>query len=141
MYRTCKCGSCGLVFTQPTKCQQHLSKMCDINNMIARAIAGDTSVIRRGGYADVSQVPDDMQEVLNIGNRAREAYEALPADLRAVYPSPDVFLAALGNPDERKRLEKFGIINPPEPPPAPIAVKVIPEGDKGPKPAAQSPNT
>lgn len=138
MFRARKCGSCGLVFTQPTKCQQHLSKMCDINNMIARAIAGDTSVIRRGSYADVSQMPDDIQEVLNIGNRAREAYEALPADLRAVYPSPDVFLAALGNPEERKRLERFGIINPPEPPPAPIAVKVIPEGNEGPKPEAHS---
>lgn len=138
MFRARKCGSCGLVFTQPTKCQQHLSKMCDINNMIARAIAGDTSVIRRGSYVDVSQMPDDMQEVLNIGNRAREAYEALPADLRAVYPSPDVFLAALGDPEERKRLEKFGIINPPEPPPAPIAVKVIPEGNEGTKPEAHS---
>lgn len=138
MFRARKCGSCGLVFTQPTKCQQHLSKMCDINTMIARAIAGDTSVIRRGSYVDVSQMPDDMQEVLNIGNRAREAYEALPADLRAVYPSPDVFLAALGNPEERKRLEKFGIINPPLPPPAPIAVKVIPEGNEGPKPEAHS---
>lgn len=138
MFRVRKCGSCGLVFTQPTKCQQHLSKMCDINTMIARAIAGDTSVIRRGSYADVSQMPDDMQEVLNIGNRAREAYEALPADLRAVYPSPDVFLAALGNPEERKRLEKFGIINPPAPPPAPIAVKVIPEGNEDPKSEAHS---
>lgn len=138
MFRARKCGSCGLVFTQPTKCQQHLSKMCDINNMIARAVAGDTSVIRRGSYVDVSHMPDDMQEVLNIGNRAREAYEALPADLRAAYPSPDVFLAALGNPDERKRLEKFGIVNPPEPPPAPVAVKVIPEGNEGPKPEAHS---
>lgn len=138
MFRNRKCGSCGLVFTQPTKCQQHLSKMCDINNMIARAIAGDTSVIRRGAYVDVSHMPDDLQQVLNIGNRAREAYDALPADLRAAYPSPDVFLAALGNPDERKRLEKFGIINPPEPPPAPIAVKVIPEGNEGPKPEAHS---
>lgn len=138
MFRARKCGSCGLVFTQPTKCQQHLSKMCDINNMIARAIAGDTSVVRRGSYVDASQMPDDMQEVLNIGNRAREAYEALPADLRAVYPSPDVFLAALGNPEERKRLEKFGIINPPEPPPAPIAVKVIPEGNEDPKSEAHS---
>ncbi len=138
MFRNRKCGSCGLVCTQPTKCQQHLSKMCDINNMIARAIAGDTSVIRRGSYVDVSHIPDDMQTVLNIGNRAREAYEALPANLRAVYPSPEVFLSALGNPDERKRLEGFGIVNPPQPPPAPIAVKVIPEGDEGTKPEAHS---
>ena len=138
MFRARKCDSCGLVFHQPTKCQQHLSKMCDINNMIARAIAGDASVFRRGDYADVSHMPDDVQEMLNIGNRAREAFEALPADLRAVYPTPDVFLAALGNPEERKRLEKFGIINPPEPPPAPIAVKVIPEGNKDTKSEAHS---
>ena len=138
MFRNRKCGSCGLVFTQPTKCQQHLSKMCDINTMISRAIAGDTSVFRRGEYADVSRMPDEVQEVLNIGNRAREAFEALPAELRAVYPSPDVFLAALGNPDERKRLEKFGIVNPPEPPPAPISVKVIPEGNEAPKAEAHS---
>ena len=141
MFRARKCGSCGLEFHQPTKCQQHLSKMCDINSMIARAIAGDTSVIRRGDYVDVSKMPDDMQEVLNIGNRAREAFEALPAELRAVYPSPDVFLAALGNPDERKRLEKFGIVNPPEQPPAPIAVKVIPEGNEDTKSEAHSTNT
>lgn len=138
MFRARKCGSCGLVFHQPTKCQQHLSKMCDINNMIARVVAGDTSVLRHGNYADVSQMPDDVQSMLNLANRAREAYEALPADVRAVYPSSEVFLAALVNPDEKERLTRLGVFDAPEPPPAPVAVKVIPEGNEGTKPEAHS---
>lgn len=139
MFRAChKGGTCGLRFSQPTKCQQHLSKMTDVSQMIARAIAGDSSVYRHGVNADLTGVPDDVQETLNIGVRAREAYEALAPEVRAAYPSPDAFLAALRNPSERDRLEKFGIVQPPPKADEPIAVRVIPEGNEAPKAEAHS---
>lgn len=135
-----KSGACGLRFTKPTKCQTHLSKMCDINNMIQRAIAGDSSVYRRGSYGDFRDAPEDMQGYLNLMVRGREAYEALPSAVKAVYPSSEVFLSALGNPDERERLVNLGVLVENKPA-EPIAVKVIPAGNEPSKGEAQSVTT
>lgn len=138
MYRKAnKHGSCGLRFTQPTKCQAHLAKMCDVNYMIARAVQGDASVYRRGFNADVSRMPEDMQGYMNAIVRGREAYEALPAAVRSVYPSAEVFMAALSNPDEKNRLVKLGVFSEVKPE-EPLPVRVIPEGNEPPKGEAQS---
>lgn len=114
----------GLTFDKPSLCQKHLAKMCDIRTMISRALAGDSSVYCRGSYADVSNAPDNMQDALNIINRGREAYYSLSDEVRAVYPSPEVFLAALHNPDEAKRLVSLGVVVP-SPKSEPVAVRVI----------------
>ena len=90
----------GLSFSKPSKCQKHLAKMCDIRTMISRALAGDSSVYSRGVYVDVSNQPNELQDCLNAINRGREAYYNLPDEVRAVYPSPEVFLAALVDKSE-----------------------------------------
>lgn len=138
MYRKAtKHGSCGLRFTQPTKCQAHLAKMCDVNYMISRAVQGDSSVYRHGFNADVSNMPEDMQGYMNAIVRGREAYEALPAAVRSVYPSAEVFMAALSDPSEKERLLKLGVLNEVKAE-EPLAVRVIPEGNEPPKGEAQS---
>lgn len=130
-------GSCGLRFTQSTKCQTHLSKMCDINYIIQRAIAGDASVYRRGSYGDFTNAPEDMQGYLNSVVKGREAYENLPESVKRVYPSADSFLNALNDPNEKERLLKLGVLKAVKPD-EPVAVRVIAESDKGTNPEAQS---
>lgn len=138
MYRKAtKYGSCGLRFTQPTRCQSHLAKMCDVNYMIARAVQGDASVYRRGFHGDVSDMPEDMQSFMNAIVRGREAYDALPAAVRQVYPSAEVFMTALSDPSEKERLVKLGVFKEVKAA-EPLAVRVIPEGNESPKDEAQS---
>ncbi len=130
-------GSCGLRFTQSTKCQTHLSKMCDINYMIQRAIAGDASVYRKGSYGDFTNAPEDMQDYLNSIVKGREAYDSLPESVKSVYPSAEAFLNALGSPEEHDRLVRLGVLREVKPE-NPVAVRVINEVDKGTNPEAQS---
>lgn len=110
---------------QATKTQQHLKKFTDINYMIQRALGGDSSVYRPGGVsADISQVPDDLQEILNLQIRARDSYENLSADVRKKYPTPEDFFAACHDPEQRDALVKLGVINPPQAS-EPVEVKIV----------------
>lgn len=108
----------------PTKCQVHLAKMQNINNMIARVTAGDMSAIRRGSFMDVSDVPDNLQEILNVQVRAMESYNALPDAVRRRWASPAAFLAALDDPETKKEFVKLGLAFE-RMPEGPIEVKVI----------------
>lgn len=130
-------SSKGLGFSKPSKCQRHLAKMCDIRTMIARALSGDVSVFSRASYADVSNVPDSMQDILNSVCRGREAYDSLSDSVKAVYPSPEAFMSALSNPDERTRLVSLGVFEK-VPSETPVAVRVIAEGNKGTNPDAHA---
>lgn len=136
----CPIPSCkGLSNDKPSKCQRHLAKMCDIRTMIARALSGDVSVYSRASYADVSKAPDSMQEILNSVCRGREAYESLPNAVKAVYPSPEVFMSALSNPSEKERLITLGVFEK-VPSAEPVTVRVInADGvDKGTNPEAHA---
>ena len=115
--------SAGFEFLCKSKTQRHLAKMCEVSTMIARALSGDNTVYRRGSYADYTNAPETMQDYLNAVNRGRQAYDSLPADVRKVYPSIDVFLAALDNPAERERLLSLGVFERlPEEKPIPVSV-------------------
>lgn len=127
----------GLVFCKPSKCQRHLAKMCDIRTMIARALSGDVSVFSRASYADLSNAPDSLQDILNAVCRGREAFASLPDSVKAVYPSPEAFMSAIANPDEKARLVSLGVYEK-VPLETPVAVRVIAEGDKGTNPDAHA---
>lgn len=117
-------SSGGLGNFEPTKCQQHLAKFQDINNMVQRYLAGDTSVLRKGTYGDFSKAPESLQEALNAQRAAIEAYESLPDSVRARYTSPEVFYRAALDPEQRQDFVKLGLafdIKPDEP----IQVHVI----------------
>ena len=118
-------GSCGLSFKgEVTRTQQHLKKFTDVNFMMERALAGDTSVYRRGFSADISRLPDDMQSVLNVQIRARESYEALPDAVRKQYPTPELFFAACNDPEQKDNLAKLGLLKP-EVVTSPVEVKIV----------------
>lgn len=119
----------GLSFEgQATKTQQHLKKFTDINFMMQRAVAGDSSVFRRGFSGDFTVIPEDFQQILNIQTRARESYESLPNEVKRQYPSAEAFFAACHNPSEKDNLLRLGILKPAaEPDKSPVLVQVVNE--------------
>lgn len=66
---------------------QSFAESVDINTIIAKYGAGDTSVLERvqGFYFDATSVPDNMAELLNKLNRAEEGFEKLPPEFKEKY--------------------------------------------------------
>lgn len=116
----------GLGGFEPTRTQVHLAKFCDINNMISRALAGDNSVFRTGGtFADLTDMPDSLQDALNAQRLALESYNDLPENVKQMYPNPQAFFAASLDPDNRETFKKLGLLLPEEAPASPVKVEVI----------------
>jgi hypothetical protein len=93
--------------------QAQFKSMCDVNNIVRRAFAGDPTVFRPGRpYADVSSAPESLHEALQKQVDARNAYEALPEEVRAKYPTPDAYFAACHDPSQLETLRELGIVNP-----------------------------
>lgn len=118
----------GLAGFGTSKAQAHLAKFCDINTMVSRALAGDTSVFRRGDYLDCSRLPESMQDMLNHQIAAKQAYDSLPEDVRKRYSSPELFLEACENPENAADFVKLGLAFERKPD-QPLTVRVVnPEG-------------
>lgn len=66
--------------------QSHADSV-DINNIIRRYESGEVDVLSRaqGIFADVTSAPRSYAEMLNLIRRAEEAFDALPADVRAKF--------------------------------------------------------
>jgi len=116
-----------LVCPEPSLTQQEFTEECDINNVILRFSAtGELPPrvnARVAEYLDVSEIGDLHQALTNV-RAVREAYDALPAEVRqATGNDPERLLDAL---DEHARyrastLEDVSVPNatPPASPPAP----------------------
>lgn len=82
---------------------------CDINNVMKRAVAGDTSLIRNteGVFADVSDY-GDFAKCMHRVITARREFEALPSNIRKKFgndPSNMLsFLADSANDEEAVKL-------------------------------------
>lgn len=59
----------------------------DMTMILARLEAGDESVLERakGFYADVSDLPVRLQDVMNLNIRAEKFFAELPQDLKNLY--------------------------------------------------------
>ena len=56
---------------------------CDINLMLQRYAAGDTSVMRNDArYIDTSNIPTSIHEMFNYMNAQKEKFDALPVDIK-----------------------------------------------------------
>lgn len=116
-YKKVKCVPCG-----ESRTEQHWKKYTDIGNIIKRAIGGDTSVYRNGGLnADISDMPDNLQDALNQQISAASLFDALTDDAKRHFGSPEGLLRAFGNPAEAENFVKLGLA---ETPTEPEAVKV-----------------
>ena len=90
--------------------QKQYKSICDINNIVKRAFAGDSTVFRAARCVDLENAPESLHAALQSQVYARNAYLALPDAVRAKYTTPEAYFAALHNPDEVGNLKELGIV-------------------------------
>lgn len=100
--------------------QSH-KESCDINVILARFSAGDTTALakRQMFYADLTEFPTTYADVVNTMHGAEDYFTHLPVEVRAKFGHDfNKFLASLDNP---QTLVDLGLISPSQDsaPPAP----------------------
>lgn len=84
---------------------------CDINLMLQRYAAGDTSVMRNDAkYIDTSELPTTVHEFFNLMNAQREKFDALPVAIKQKFDNSFEVWASTSGTGEW--LEKMGIQGP-----------------------------
>lgn len=88
---------------------------CDINLMLQRYAAGDTSMMRQDArYIDTSNLPTTIHEYFNLMTAQREKFDALPVAIKQKFGNSFEVWASTSGTSEW--LEKMGIQGPaPEP--------------------------
>lgn len=79
---------------------QSYADECKIENIIARAAAGDPTILnqRRGTYADITDTPKNLAEAQNIILRLSTEFEKLPTEVRAKFDnSKEKFINEFGS--------------------------------------------
>lgn len=80
---------------------------CDINYILARYASGDTTALAKaqGVFADVSEMPTNYAEVLNIVRFAENRFDALPVEVKAAFGNDvNQFIATMGTESWNKNL-------------------------------------
>jgi phage internal scaffolding protein len=134
----------GIVFTEPSMTQQHFKDETMIDNILQKyaetGFLTDPFTPKRpiqfGDFSDVK----DFQTAQNAIALATEYFESLPANVRASFNnSPQEFLNALNDPEQRSKLEELGFVAPEESKaPEPKASEAAPVVDE--KPSSPSNN-
>lgn len=134
----------GIVFTEPSMTQQHFKDETMIDNILQKyaetGFLTDPFTPKRpiqfGDFSDVK----DFQTAQNAIALATEYFESLPASVRASFNnSPQEFLNALNDPEQRSKLEELGFVAPEEAKaPEPKASESAPVVDE--KPSSPSNN-
>lgn len=80
---------------------------CSIENIIARAAAGDLNALNRtqGFYADITESPKDLAEAQREIIKLSNTFEGLPAEIRAKFDnSKEVFVNEFGTEEFAKKM-------------------------------------
>lgn len=105
----------GIVFTEPSLTQQHFKDETMIDNILQKYVETGFLTdpftpkrpIQFGDFSDVK----DFQTAQNAIALATEYFESLPSNVRASFNnSPQEFLNALNDPEQRSKLEELGFI-------------------------------
>lgn len=87
---------------------------CDINLMLQRYAAGDTSVMRNDAkYIDTSDLPTTIHEYFNLMKAQHEKFDALPVTIKQKFDNSFEVWASTSGTGEW--LEKMGIQDPAKP--------------------------
>lgn len=72
----------------------------NVNNIIARYMAGDENALDRAKafFADVSKVPKNFAQILELNNRAKQEFNLLPADVKELFNGD--YIDFLNNPQK-----------------------------------------
>lgn len=79
---------------------QSYAEECKIENIIARAAAGDPEALnqRRGTYADITNTPANLAEAQNMILRLSSDFDKLPTEVRAKFDnSKEKFVKEFGS--------------------------------------------
>lgn len=90
---------------------QSYAESCDINLIINKYLAGDTSVLEknRGMYGDFTNMPKTYAEFLQKQIDAENAFKRLPINIKEKFDNDiNKFLATVGN---EEWYEKLGFVN------------------------------
>lgn len=116
----------GVKFDAPSLTQPQFKSLCDIGNMIRRALSGDTSVFGRATYFDASNAPEDFADAQYRLAAARSIWNDLSDEMKKVYGSPERLLASYDAQlaDKRKQAVKQAVKpSVPEPTSEPVTAK------------------
>ena len=107
--------------------EQKWKERQDVNSIVARCLRGDDSGLRTCGFqfADISDVPLTLQDMLNHRMSVDSAFDSLPIEVREHYVTPSRFLSALSDENEIANFRKFGLLKEKAPEPTPVKVEVI----------------
>ena len=86
---------------------QSYKEECSIENIIARAAAGDLNALNRtqGFYADITESPRDLAEAQRDILKLSNTFDALPAEIRAKFDnSKEVFVNEFGTEEFAKKM-------------------------------------
>lgn len=74
----------------------------DINTILAKYTAGDTSVLnsKQGSYLDITNIPDNYADILNQINEAQNIFNSLPIEKKEKFEfNLNKFLSTLNTPE------------------------------------------
>lgn len=86
---------------------QSYKEECSIENIIARAAAGDLNALNKsqGFYADITESPRDLAEAQRNILKLSNTFDALPAEIRAKFDnSKEVFVNEFGTEEFSKKM-------------------------------------
>lgn len=86
---------------------QSYKEECSIENIIARAAAGDLNALNRtqGFYADITESPRDLAEAQREIMKLSNTFDALPAEIRAKFDnSKEMFVNEFGTEEFAKKM-------------------------------------
>lgn len=100
-----------MYFTKPSLTKQEYSEELDINNIIKKfQTTGELPNIKRGFYADVTQLPD-YHEAMNIVAETNQNFATLPAAIRSRFNNnPAEMLDWVADPKNAQEATKMGLL-------------------------------
>ena len=113
---------------------QSYAEECKIENIIARASAGDTNALnqRQGFYADITNTPRDLKEAQDSILKLSNGFYQLPAEVRAKFDnSLEKFVQEFGSD---KWAEAMGFNKSEEKAPTTDKVEFVPDMTEDSKP-------
>lgn len=104
----------GLACTDLSLAKQSFAEEVDINTIVRRfGLSGELpSDVRMPTFGDFSDVVD-FHSAMNAVARARESFDAMPADVRFRFDNdPQKFVSFCSDDKNREEVEKLGLVSP-----------------------------
>lgn len=124
--------------------RQEFAEECDINALMARYEKfGVWPYPVQGAvpqYLDLSGVPDNLMDVMNVVLQAESAFLSLPAVVRRDFDNDALkFVAFASDPTNVDKMREYGLMAPIEPEAPPMRVQVVASGSAPPQDAPGAP--